>query len=303
MLLLMLPGILFALWGLSNLFDLGDDFDDSDNDEPQDDFESNTVGNDDDDVIVIDLTAPQEGDGAELDAGTHYLTASGDTFNGSYGSDTIYAGDGDDLVGGEPSTSVNFTDSFEGEISDDDTIYLGAGNDILGGSNDLEFGDDEVYGGEGDDVLSHDGFGQVTFYGDSGDDVLVAMGIDHDSSPDTLYGGDGNDILGGDGRDELSGGDGEDKFLISEVDWYVGGPVTILDYEEGEVIEVSYHYTDDDGPRTVVPTLSEDGTSLEIDIFGTGDTDIILEGVTDISEIEIIIISAYDEPDPYYGVD
>ena len=108
-----------------------------------------------------------------------YGTAGDDNvIEGTAGGNTIYAGDGDDVVWGR---------------LDNDVIYGEGGNDTLNGNN----GDDTLYGGAGDDTLN----------GGDGDDTL-----DGGAGNDHLYGGEGNDtyLFGfGDGQDYIDDNSGE----------------------------------------------------------------------------------------------
>jgi len=114
---------------------------------------------------------------------------------GGGGSDTIFGGDGDDiLLGG----------------AGHDTIYGGDGSDSIDGQDgyDTLFGGDDfdvVYGGRDGDLL-HGGEGDDYLEGGSGEDLL-----DGSAGNDTLSGGRGDDVLdGGEGHDHLLGGRGTD---------------------------------------------------------------------------------------------
>ena len=124
-----------------------------------------------------------------------------DYLEGYDGADQLDGGSGnDELVG------------FGGN----DVLNGGSGNDILRGMG----GHDQLNGGEGNDTLSG-GIGDDTLRGHGGNDRL-----DGDDGNDSLYGGTGVDQLfggyGDDGlfggvgeNDRLTGGAGEDRFLVN----------------------------------------------------------------------------------------
>lgn len=89
-------------------------------------------------------------------------------YNGTFGNDTLYGGDGNNYLYGE---------------NGDDILYGGGGNDYLDGGN----GTDLLYGGTSEDTL-HGGAGDDEIYGDYGNDVLHG-----DGGIDTLTGGNGTD--------------------------------------------------------------------------------------------------------------
>lgn len=131
------------------------------------------------------------------------------------GSDTLFGGDGDDILdGGDGNDSL-----FGG--NDDDTLYGGDGNDKLVGDN----GSDKLYGGNGDDVLDG-GTGRDHLFGGEGNDILT--------------GGDGDDHLDGNtGDDILTGRAGNDTFAYQSGD----GRDTITDFNFGNTGTL-----DDDDP-------------------------------------------------------
>jgi Ca2+-binding RTX toxin-like protein len=112
---------------------------------------------------------------------------------GSFGSNRLSTGDGDDVVLA---------------LDGDDTVYAGTGADTVYGYE----GEDFISGGSGNDVLWA-GSDADTVYGEGGADKL--KGEDGD---DFLHGGDGADRLrGGDGLDTLVGGSHADVF-----EWLAG---------------------------------------------------------------------------------
>jgi len=132
-----------------------------------------------------------------------YLLGGDDTCVADFDNDTVYGGDGNDVIYARYSGSVgdDGNDTFYGE-GGDDTLWGGTGNDKLYGG----IGNDKLYGQEDNDILDG-GDGADDLNGGDGNDSLLG-GLENDS----LYGGNGNDTLdGGEGVDYLSGGDGNDS--------------------------------------------------------------------------------------------
>ncbi|UNV94013.1 VCBS domain-containing protein [Comamonas sp. 7D-2] len=138
------------------------------------------------------------------------------------GHDTVYGGDGNDIIfgdaintdhlawAGNPAGSHNgggldslkeYLTALDGVAPTNDRIYdfikQNPGQfDVPG---DTRGGNDELHGGKGDDII----------YGQGGNDVLWG-----DDGNDKLYGGTGNDtLIGGKGDDILIGGAGDDIFV------------------------------------------------------------------------------------------
>ncbi len=120
----------------------------------------------------------------------YHGTNGNDRINGVYGK--IYLHGGHDQVNGS---------------SENDTIWCGEGNDIIGHQDGAYLGDDIVWGEEGDDWLGgHDG--SDSLYGGNGHDTLGGGNDD-----DLLVGGKGNDRLEGNQGDDtytFNLGDGQD---------------------------------------------------------------------------------------------
>ncbi|NNE51208.1 MAG: hypothetical protein HKN30_02275 [Sulfitobacter sp.] len=149
--------------------------------------------------------------------------------------------------GGTTQQAIYFSDiQFDAVPANDDSIEAGAGNDLVNAGE----GDDTLWGGTGNDTLYGDG-GQNEVYGEEGDD--------------TLYAGDG---------DTVSGGDGDDTFLIDGTQLN-GGTITLIggeaDETGGDVLDFngqlqvgSVTITDPDdanGGKTGTATLL-DGTTV-----------------------------------------
>jgi Ca2+-binding RTX toxin-like protein len=148
-----------------------------------------------------------------------YGTAGDDRFNTNimddawyYGSDTVFAGDGNDTIYASYG---------------DDEFFGGAGNDRIALIDDGDYGRTSVYGQAGDDNLSTE-FSDVTLVGGSGNDTL---GVSDDDAGlgGTLDGGSGWDVCVFSGK-ALSNWD----FSGIEELWIGGCPVRI-DQLEGVV--------------------------------------------------------------------
>ena len=226
-----------------------------------------------------------------------------DTIIGSYSSDILNGGGGNDVVDYTlvPGTNVslnvtlnndttgtaaftdsdnagnNFTDnltaieSITGTSGDDtmtgnsqDNVFRGqAGSDTLTGND----GDDSLYGGDGNDTLDG-GDGDDLLDGGDGDDTLTAG-----DGNDTVNGGDGDDTIdAGNGDDTIDGGTGDDIILSTRGSDAISGgsgtdEVDFSGVDQGITVNLSTQAVDDDG-------------------FGNGET---------ISGIENITGSAYSD--------
>ena len=140
----------------------------------------------------------------------------------------------------------------------------GNGESVTGGS-----GDDSITGGAGADTLTGNlgndtiksAAGNDSLYGGGGADVLTDAG-----GVSSLSGGAGNDTLdGGDGaNDSLTGGTGDDTFIISQV---VGQKAAIVtDFEDegavvGDVIQIAAANTSDGTLAGAVPVVTQVSTA------------------------------------------
>lgn len=182
--------------------------------------------------------------------------------NGTNDLDEIFAGDDDNTV-----QALDGDNYVDGE----------AGNDTLFGDD----GNDQLFGGAGDDAIEG-GAGEDKVFGSIGDDAL--NGGDGD---DQLHGGDGHDtlegaydddrLIGGDG-DILSGGPGADVF---EVD---NGTVTIMDWEEGDVL--AFHYVG------APPELTAPTNATRLIVMANGAPLVEMVGITEFDVTAIRLIAA-----------
>lgn len=186
------------------------------------------------------------------------LTGQNNVFWGNADDDYANAGDGRDLISGNEG---NDTLNGQGGI---DVLAGGFGNDTLDGGDSADFlfggdGNDTLRGASGDDELHGDGGNSIDTSPEMTD---LSFSMDPSTSNVTIaqngntYGGTigvattgtvsnvsfsppynaGDDVLvGGPGADTLTGGQGNDTFVFSDGD----GDDTILDYEAGEVIDLS----------------------------------------------------------------
>jgi Ca2+-binding RTX toxin-like protein len=136
--------------------------------------------------------------------------AGNDTIVGANGADTIHGDAGKDLIYG---------------LGGNDQIFGDASNDAIAGGD----GNDVISGGLGNDRITAEG-GNDIVHGDIGDDWLTAgneclWGTEHEihtcyaiptgSDDDQLFGDAGSDHLyASKGMDTVSGGDGDDFFMI-----------------------------------------------------------------------------------------
>jgi hypothetical protein len=131
----------------------------------------------------------------------------------------------------------------------DDTILGGGGNDVIfgeGGDDSIrgEAGFDEIDGGAGNDTITGDG-GNDTITGGAGDDQLDG-GIGNDLltggiGADTVLGGAGNDTVAVSQGDVVTGGDGDDLFVLTDIG-DGAGDITITGGEgaetDGDVLDL-----------------------------------------------------------------
>ena len=150
-----------------------------------------------------------------------------DKLSGHEGNDTIDTGAGDDRIFGGAGDDV----AIGGD--GDDRIFLSDGDDtaVASPNGSADAGDDLIRGGAGQDRIT-DGYGSNTIFGDTGSDWISS--IDSDGSPDTpdtVHGGFGDDLVIGDAGDELTGGEGEDGFVVAARSDETGMPAMLLDFD------------------------------------------------------------------------
>ena len=225
------------------------------------------------------------GDGNDTEYGFH----GNDTLQGQDGSDLLYGEAGEDtllggsgldlLLGGEGNDQLSGNlqqDYLQGDAGQD-TLLGGYGGDALHGGS----GDDSLDGGAGDDLLNG---GSVIFSSlVTGEDAIEDFrdGLDprvigdrysvifDDKTADTLNGGEGNDTLIGGAEDSLTGGSGENEFVVG--DWLNDGEyATVTDFDVAEDMIV-YRY-DVSGPppaMTASSVTNPDGT-IDVRLMADG---------------------------------
>lgn len=140
-----------------------------------------------------------------LGRGTLALT-SAETKDTLIGIENVETGNGNDTIVG--SASDNFIDAGDGV----NLVYGGAGNDTILGATEAYWTDlgDTLNGGDGNDLIKGNGG-----YGLEGGHTMWPT--DSYAITDHLDGGSGNDTLeAGRGKAVLSGGTGDDVFLLSD---------------------------------------------------------------------------------------
>lgn len=194
------------------------------------------LANDDGDVL-------RGGDGADVLMGG----AGGDLIFGNAGADMIDGGSGglDSLYGGQGDDVLKGAGYLSGDVGSDTMTGVGAADTLVGGDgadhieagqHALVFGNQggdyisissgAVYGGQGSDTISAGSGSYVS--GDAGDDVLQANGqnvtvvggdgadsIDASLVQSDVFGNAGNDFLYVSGTGHAYGGQGDDTFLVA----------------------------------------------------------------------------------------
>ena len=151
----------------------------------------------------------------------------GDVLHGNAGNDNVAGGAGYDLITGNAGT-----DTLNGGIGCD-RIFAGPDNDVLdggAGNNFRRFRCERLHGGAGDDV-ANGGVGRDFMSGGRDNDTQNGGGgsdkIYANQGRDKSDGGDGHDVLWALSRkdvtaigdlegDELTGGEGRDRFLVRD---------------------------------------------------------------------------------------
>lgn len=233
------------------------------------------------DEIVEDL---EDASGVEIEGRDDFhqvilqsiLAEGSDVYVGSTDDDRITTSNARDLAIG-----------WEG----DDTIFLGDGNDVLGFIFTNEgAGNDSIRGGNGHDIII-DVLGENTIRGDAGDDLIDGLDDHSDlGAGDFLIGGVGDDTIIGDSGDTLAAGPGEDELIVyvPETD-EDADPAVITDFDaEDDTLRIMI---ETDTPKAVeqydVSFVDRTDTDDETDVLVDGELVLTLQGVApaDISEV------------------
>ena len=190
--------------------------------------------------------------------------AGNDSLVGGAGRDVLFGGEGSDFLGGGTGNDVLRGDAGADRLAGgegNDLLIGGAGPDTLQGGDGFDTADyrsataavtvnlsnsrmqsgdatgdtfssvERILASSFDDSVTGGATGDI-LVGLDGNDTLMGMG-----GNDSLSGGAGDDTLqGGDGRDFLTGGAGNDTFVVAAADT---GRSTVLDFEDGDVIDLS----------------------------------------------------------------
>ncbi len=209
------------------------------------DYYAQQTEDEEDDPILIDLAegvtnfegtdAKEHVEGNALDNMLNGADGN-DLLGGADGDDTLMGGDGDDRLFGSPGDDIGL--GGEGN----DKIFLGDGDDTTVAENGeaQDAGDDFIRGGAGADTII-DGKGSNQIFGDLGADRIITVdGLQADGSlndteetntPDTVHAGYGNDTIIGDDGDVLTGGGGDDTFVILTTLQSPGAPAVLTDFD------------------------------------------------------------------------
>ncbi len=162
--------------------------------------------------------------------------AGNDVLGGNEGNDTLDGGtDNDRLFGGEG-------DDVALGGAGNDKIFLGDGNDTTQAPDGsyADAGDDFIRGGaNADTIIDTQGSNQI--FGDLGPDRIITVdGLNPDgtidapaegNTPDTVHAGYGNDTLIGDDGDVMTGGGGDDSFVVLTTFQNPAAPAVLTDFD------------------------------------------------------------------------
>lgn len=193
--------------------------------------------------------------------------------------------------GTQGTESILSTLSFDAQSSSDSEFVI---EDVSYELISDTYGDEMLQGAAWDELLSG-AYGSDTLDGGAGDDVLDATDDPADPGADVLIGGEGDDLLIGDDGDSMSGGEGEDDFVIG---WQEGDePLLITDFNvaDGESIGVVMNALPADAQLDLVDLDDGSGTALMLGSMHVA----TLAGVqaADVPEDSIYLIDSADAPD------
>ena len=164
--------------------------------------------------IQIEQTTPSDYLYFDNVQGSYEITQNG-IVEGTAGNDTIGIGYVD--------TQGDIVDGADGL---NDTILGGDGNDSI----DAGFGADSVSGGLGNDTLSGNDGNDILDGGEGNDTIFGGLGAD------TLNGKDGDDTISVAEGDVVTGGDGDDTFLVTDLGEAGSSTINIVGGEGNETL-------------------------------------------------------------------
>lgn len=188
------------------------------------------------DVTVFEGTDAKEQVEANALDNLLYGAGGNDLLGGGEGDDTLMGGEGDDRLFGSPGDDIGL--GGDGN----DRIFLGDGDDttVAEDGEAQDAGDDFIRGGAGSDTII-DSMGSNQIFGDLGADRIVTVdglqadgtlsGEEQINTPDTVHAGYGNDTLIGDNGDILTGGGGDDTFVVVTPLNTPGAPAVLTDFD------------------------------------------------------------------------
>lgn len=214
--------------------------------------------------LAIDMLSGNDGSSDEDDAPVKITldedtadfegTAAKEHVQGNLLDNLIFGGEDNDLLGGLDGNDTLYGDAGDDRLftsagddvglggAGDDKVFLGDGNDTTLAPSGIaqDAGNDFIRGGDGDDMLV-DGHGTNHIHGDLGNDTVIAVdglnpdgsidATDEAGSSDTLHAGYGNDTLVGDDGDIMTGGEGQDNFVVATASDAPGAPAVITDFD------------------------------------------------------------------------
>ena len=220
----------------------------------------NVIGGDGDDTI-------RGGDGNDTLSG-----GSGeDSLRGDAGDDRMFGGRHNDWMSGGRGNNVMYGGTGNDQVSGgngDDVLWGGQGHDTLRGFR----GDDVLYGGNGNDLMLGDsgddrmrgGWGRDFMIGGTGMDFMAGQGDNDVLIPGEadIFGYDGTSrkiTLIDDGEDDsfdsMSGGAGNDTFIVGDYGFFDFEEDTVEDEQDGDWVQYTDPFGIDFFP-IIIPNIS-----------------------------------------------